>query len=398
MILRGRFGELARVKLPEPLVMSNGGLAAVDDAPSTRQSPSSSRARHLPAVVEMQYSRSSPTKGKRTPLGRGSPRSNIIKSPQVSSPRVLGHSQTSPKLNPRAIASPSLSSSAVKQRGKETPAKRRRVDDGRFDEPSPFNNVSSDSFRKNETMRKQREARNYLYEGDVNAPKLTRSGKVVGAEDNADEYGAELEEEETPSGNSQDDEQLRFEPIDVKDEKKLHHAKPLPSGAKPYVLKILETLESREIASNPPAFEDEKKNESLAGLVSLLKGTVDRGEGNSALVVGPRGSGKTRVRAYVLAILTPKTMSRALNLLPSASTSSPIVVRLSGHAQVNDRLAIREIGRQIAEAEGRDVTDGDGGEKLDNEDEVREGPQFRTLTVCSKSTLRPHCRATCLVS
>lgn len=30
----------------------------------------------------------------------------------------------------------------------------------------------------------------------------------------------------------------------------------------------------------------------------------------------------------------------------------PIIVRLSGHAQTNDRLAIREMGRQIALAEG----------------------------------------------
>lgn len=47
-----------------------------------------------------------------------------------------------------------------------------------------------------------------------------------------------------------------------------------------------------------------------------------------------------------------QTVARALNLLPSTSDTSPIVVRLSGHAQSNDRLAIREIGRQIAEAEG----------------------------------------------
>lgn len=50
-------------------------------------------------------------------------------------------------------------------------------------------------------------------------------------------------------------------------------------------------------------------------------------------------------------------MARALSLLPSTSTTSPIVVRLSGLAQTNDRLAIKEMGRQIAEAEGKSFGD-----------------------------------------
>jgi hypothetical protein len=50
-------------------------------------------------------------------------------------------------------------------------------------------------------------------------------------------------------------------------------------------------------------------------------------------------------------------MARALSLLPSSSTTSPIVVRLSGLAQTNDRLAIKEMGRQIAEAEGKSFGD-----------------------------------------
>ena len=52
-----------------------------------------------------------------------------------------------------------------------------------------------------------------------------------------------------------------------------------------------------------------------------------------------------------------QTIARALSLLPSTSKTSPIVVRLSGHAQTNDRLAIREMGRQIAESEGRRLAD-----------------------------------------
>jgi origin recognition complex subunit 4 len=70
---------------------------------------------------------------------------------------------------------------------------------------------------------------------------------------------------------------------------------PLPAGARPHVLQILSTLTARHVASNPPAFDDEASNEALQSLVNLLKGTVERGEGNSALIVGPRGVGKTRV-------------------------------------------------------------------------------------------------------
>lgn len=50
-------------------------------------------------------------------------------------------------------------------------------------------------------------------------------------------------------------------------------------------------------------------------------------------------------------------MARALSLLPSTSTTSPIVVKLSGLSQTNDRLAIKEMGRQIAEAEGKSFGD-----------------------------------------
>ena len=56
-------------------------------------------------------------------------------------------------------------------------------------------------------------------------------------------------------------------------------------------------------------------------------------------------------------------MNRAISILeeglnatpgPSEADRSPIVVRLDGWAQVNDMLAIREMGRQIAYQEGKD--------------------------------------------
>ncbi|KDQ64531.1 hypothetical protein JAAARDRAFT_116424 [Jaapia argillacea MUCL 33604] len=67
-------------------------------------------------------------------------------------------------------------------------------------------------------------------------------------------------------------------------------------------------------------------------LRDLLKGTVDRGEGNSCFLIGPKGSGKTRI------------VENAISALPKP----PIVIRLSGHVQTTDRLALREIARQLS--------------------------------------------------
>lgn len=179
---------------------------------------------------------------------------------------------------------------------------------------------SRETFLTNEALRRQREARNFVYRGDVDAPKLTRSGRVVGTredEGEVDEYGGvegsevageEIGEEERMEvdGESPDLVSATRATISV-EETILHPSKatstppakanplPLPAGARPHVLQILSTLTARHVASNPPAFDDEDSNEALQGLVNLLKGTVERGEGNSALLVGPRGVGKTRV-------------------------------------------------------------------------------------------------------
>ncbi|KAG8962721.1 hypothetical protein FRC03_003875, partial [Tulasnella sp. 419] len=72
-------------------------------------------------------------------------------------------------------------------------------------------------------------------------------------------------------------------------------------------------------------------------LTALLKGTTERGEGNSCLVMGPRGSGKSRVVSQAL--------SRVAHM-------DPIVVRLSGEAQLNDKLAMREMARQLVKQTG----------------------------------------------
>ncbi|KAI0329572.1 hypothetical protein GY45DRAFT_1252721 [Cubamyces sp. BRFM 1775] len=91
-------------------------------------------------------------------------------------------------------------------------------------------------------------------------------------------------------------------------------------------------------------------------LSDLLSGTVTRGEGNSCLLIGPSGSGKTQM------------VERAIAALPG----NPIVVRLSGYAQQNDRLAIREIAWQLAEQTGQSFLP--ASEDADDEDEAHEVP------------------------
>ncbi|TFK43502.1 origin recognition complex subunit 4 C-terminus-domain-containing protein [Crucibulum laeve] len=71
-------------------------------------------------------------------------------------------------------------------------------------------------------------------------------------------------------------------------------------------------------------------------LTNLLTGTLSRGEGNSCMVLGPCGSGKT------------KLVERCL----SDINESPIVLRLSGWIQYSDRLAMREIAHQLAQQTG----------------------------------------------
>lgn len=56
--------------------------------------------------------------------------------------------------------------------------------------------ISREAFLANESLKRQREARNFEYEGDVDAPKLTRSGRVVGKQVQEDEPEEEEEEYE----------------------------------------------------------------------------------------------------------------------------------------------------------------------------------------------------------
>ncbi|XP_029872915.1 origin recognition complex subunit 4 isoform X2 [Aquila chrysaetos chrysaetos] len=72
-------------------------------------------------------------------------------------------------------------------------------------------------------------------------------------------------------------------------------------------------------------------------LLELLKRTIVHGESNSALIIGPRGSGKTALLNHVLKELTEMKQVRE-NLLE---------VHLNGLLQTNDKVALKEITRQL---------------------------------------------------
>ncbi|XP_040416737.1 origin recognition complex subunit 4 isoform X2 [Cygnus olor] len=72
-------------------------------------------------------------------------------------------------------------------------------------------------------------------------------------------------------------------------------------------------------------------------LLELLKRTTVHGESNSALIIGPRGSGKTALLNHVLKDLMEIKQVRE-NLLE---------VRLNGLLQTNDKVALKEITRQL---------------------------------------------------
>jgi origin recognition complex subunit 4 len=76
-------------------------------------------------------------------------------------------------------------------------------------------------------------------------------------------------------------------------------------------------------------------DEEYSKVHTLLESTITAGEGNSMLVVGARGSGKTAL------------VNKALSELNKTQKQYFHVVRLNGFIQTDDKLALREIWRQL---------------------------------------------------
>ncbi|XP_033020279.1 origin recognition complex subunit 4 [Lacerta agilis] len=72
-------------------------------------------------------------------------------------------------------------------------------------------------------------------------------------------------------------------------------------------------------------------------LLELLKRTAINGESNSVLIIGPRGSGKTLLTCHVLKKLMEVKEVR----------ENTLQVHLNGLLQTNDKIALKEITRQL---------------------------------------------------
>lgn len=87
-----------------------------------------------------------------------------------------------------------------------------------------------------------------------------------------------------------------------------------------------------ELPDSLPHLQDQRRH-----LLDIIQRCASQGESNSALVIGPRGSGKSMLLKHVLAELK-KNRKLSSNLLQ---------VHLNGLLQTDDRIAIQEITRQL---------------------------------------------------
>ncbi|KAG5649040.1 hypothetical protein DXG03_000389 [Asterophora parasitica] len=123
----------------------------------------------------------------------------------------------------------------------------------------------------------------------------------------------------------------------------LRHLYPCVNAQKRAILRALQKLP--DIADDGDGDDrgidedEEPSTNSVAAeqLKSLLDGTISRGEGNSCLVLGAKGSGKSRL---------------VEECISSFSAEYPLIIRLSGWTQHSDRLAMREIAYQLRQQTG----------------------------------------------
>ena len=77
---------------------------------------------------------------------------------------------------------------------------------------------------------------------------------------------------------------------------------------------------------------------TLKFIVALLNATLDRGESNSVLILGPRGSGKTSLLESCLT---------DIEFGDGDKIKDAVLVRLHGLLETNDRLALKKITQQL---------------------------------------------------
>ena len=89
------------------------------------------------------------------------------------------------------------------------------------------------------------------------------------------------------------------------------------------------------------------RDQEFGRVRQVVKQTVEAGEGNSMLIIGARGSGKSNL------------VETVLSEIQNQHSDDFYVVRLNGFVQTDDKLASREIWRQLGrELEGEDDASG----------------------------------------
>ena len=120
------------------------------------------------------------------------------------------------------------------------------------------------------------------------------------------------------------------------------------------------------------AISDDSCNaDSIRDLHALVTGSVQHGEGNSALIVGGRGTGKS------LAIQTSLVMASHHRFIP---------IHLYGSVQTTDKMALREMARQIRN-QGGTVSSLDALDGEDSTIDVAESTLTALLTLLAASAL-----------
>ncbi|XP_023324545.1 origin recognition complex subunit 4 [Eurytemora carolleeae] len=79
------------------------------------------------------------------------------------------------------------------------------------------------------------------------------------------------------------------------------------------------------------------QEENLSFLLDLVVRTVDKGEGNSILVLGPHGVGKTALIRKVMSVAAES----------KSWSENVVVVQLNGFLQTDDKVSLKEITRQL---------------------------------------------------
>lgn len=273
--------------------------------------------------------------GLRTPRKRAVPRKyddNVLtpkSGRKVWTPKAQPVKPAGPGRKARADTKQVDPSDTVRDEGSWSGSDDQDSDSDEDDDEDAFeldSKTSRAKFLENERRRKLNGARNFVFTGDANEARRTRSGKAVVAVE------AEVEDEEIMNdqvgdqmvvdgvepwegaGNDErePEQDLGIDlgvdidytvPEDLEVEDHPTEPRPAPPAAtnqvSPFIQARLNTILTKLSAPpswNPAPFATEgPENEALTSLVNLLKGTIERGEGNSCLVVGSKGSGKSRV-------------------------------------------------------------------------------------------------------